>query len=218
MKIISITIVIFFCVPVVFGQQSKPSKYAGIEKLKTFNRTVSIEKENGSIIVKVNEADGPGIAWISGEQFTEGDIEVDIKGRSLFQQSFVGIAFHGVNDTTYEAVYFRPFNFNAADAARKLHAVQYMAVPQFDWPKLRADFPNQYEKPVSPAPDPDKWFHVRLQVREDMINVFVNGNAMPSLAVKPLVKLSGKLIGYWAGNGSDGSWKNLKITSLKKKP
>jgi hypothetical protein len=192
-----------------FGQQRTP------EMFKTFNRTLSIIKEDGSMVVKLNEAEGPGIAWIKGERFTDGNIEFDIKGKDLLQQSFVGIAFHGINDTTYEAVYFRPFNFKTTDPVRKLHAVQYIANPQFDWPKLRADFPNQYEKPVIPAPDPNQWFHVRLEIKGRKISVFVNGNTLPALAIDRLVDSGGQMIGYWVGNGSAGNWKNLNITAIK---
>ena len=202
-------IAILFSSATAFGQQS-PS-----EKFKTFNRTASIVNEEGSTVVKLNEAEGPGIAWIRGKQFTDGNIEFDIKGKDLLQQSFVGLAFHGVNDTTYEAVYFRPFNFNTPDPVRKLHAVQYIANPQFDWPKLRADFPNQYEKPVVPAPDPNKWFHVRLEIKDRKISIFVNGNTLPALAIERLVDSGGQMIGYWVGNGSAGNWKNLNITAIK---
>ncbi|MGF7038598.1 hypothetical protein [Mucilaginibacter lappiensis] len=202
-------IVILFSSATAFGQQRTP------EMFKTFNRTVSIVNEEGSAVVKLNEAEGPGIAWIKGEQSKDGVIEFDIKGRDLLQQSFVGLAFHGINDTTYEAVYFRPFNFKTTDPVRKLHAVQYIANPQFDWPKLRADFPNQYEKPVIPIPDPNKWFHVRLEIKGRKISVFVNGNTLPALAIERLVDSGGQMIGYWVGNGSAGNWKNLNITAIK---
>jgi hypothetical protein len=202
-------IVMLFSSATAFGQQRTP------EMFKTFNRTLSIIKEDGSMVVKLNEAEGPGIAWIKGERFTDGNIEFDIKGKDLLQQSFVGIAFHGINDTTYEAVYFRPFNFKTTDPVRKLHVVQYIANPQFDWPKLRADFPNQYEKPVIPAPDPNKWFHVRLEIKGRKISVFVNGNTLPALAIDRLVDSGGQMIGYWVGNGSAGNWKNLNITAIK---
>jgi len=215
MKITLTTMVMLLNLFVAFAQQNKLPVHTTAEKFKTFNRTASTVREGGSAVVKVNEADGPGIVWLTGKQFTEGTIEVDIKGKNQYQQSFVGIAFHGENDTTYEAVYFRPFNFRTTDAVRKLHAVQYIANPQFDWPKLRADFPNQYEKPVDPAPDPDQWFHVRLQVHGGKISVFVNGSKLPALAVEQLVNRQGKMIGYWVGNGSAGSWKNLKVIALK---
>lgn len=199
----------------VFAQQNTATKPIVANKFKAFNRTVSMIKEEGTTVIKLNEAEGPGIAWIKALEFTNGVIDLDIQGKDLLQQSFVGVAFHGVNDTTYEAVYFRPFNFSTSDPIRKLHAVQYIANPQFDWPKLRTDFPNQYEKPVTPAPDPNKWFHVRLQIKGRKVSVFINGNTLPMLAIEGLVDTGGKMVGYWVGNGSAGKWKNLNITAIK---
>ena len=166
--------------------------------------------DSGSI--HLNELDGVGIAWIKGKEFTTGSIEFDVKGKDVLQHSFVGVAFHGVDDTTYEAVYFRPFNFRATDPVRKAHAVQYIASPGFDWPKLRADYPNKYEQPLSPAPDPEQWIHVRIRVESKKISVYVNYSMQPVLTVEPpLVNTNGKKIGFWAGNTSGGDWKNLKI-------
>jgi hypothetical protein len=139
-------------------------------------------------------------------------IEFDIKGKDVQQQSFVGFAFHGVNDSTYEAVYFRPFNFRASDPVRKGHAVQYIANPDFDWPVLRMRYPNKYEQPVSPVPDPNGWFHARIVVSREKIVVFVNGAPAPSLVVAPPpVVRDGLMLGFWVGNGSDGDWKNVRI-------
>jgi len=194
------------------GQQK--SEVIGLQnKYVTVNRTISPGAEAGS--VHLNEAEGSGIAWIKGERFSYGVIEFDVKGKDAMQQSFVGFAFHGLNDTTYEAVYFRPFNFRAADPARKAHAVQYIANPKYDWPKLRADFPNKFEQPVSPSPDPNDWFHVRIIVGKDKISVYVNMNKEPALVVVPLVPLVGEQIGYWVGNGSAGDWKNVLIKQNK---
>jgi hypothetical protein len=127
------------------------------------------------------------------------------------QQSFVGFAFHGENDSTYEAIYFRPFNFRSADPVRKGHAVQYIAPPLYDWPVLRGKYPNKYEQPVSPVPDPNDWFHARINITSGKIEVFVNGNTSPSLVVGPLVQRTGRLTGFWVGNGSEGDWRNLRV-------
>jgi hypothetical protein len=194
------------------GQQK--SEVIGLQnKYIAVNRTVSPGTEVGS--VHLNEAEGSGIAWIKGEHFSYGVIEFDVKGKDVMQQSFVGFAFHGLNDTTYEAVYFRPFNFRSADHARKAHAVQYIANPKYDWPKLRADFPNKYEQPVYPSPDPNDWFHVRITVEKNKVSVYVNMNNEPSLVVFPLVPLLGEQIGYWVGNGSAGDWRNVLIKQNK---
>jgi hypothetical protein len=175
-----------------------------------------ISAEPVNTIVHLNEGEGPGIAWITGQEFMYGTIELDIRGKDLLQKSFVGFAFHGLNDTTYEAIYFRPFNFQSTDPVRKTHAVQYIAYPLYDWPKLRTEYPNKYEQTVSPVPDPNDWFHARIVVEPKKISVYVNGNSDPSLVVEPLVPLAGKQIGYWVGNNSAGDWKNLKIETAKK--
>jgi hypothetical protein len=179
------------------------------QKYTVFNRILSDGKEKGSI--HLNAAEGDGVAWINNLELTNGAIEVDIKGKDTFQLSFVGIAFHGVDDSMFEAVYFRPFNFHSPDPVRKTHAVQYVSYPGFDWPTLRSQFPNKYERPVSPAPDPNDWFHARIELHEKKIMVFVNGSKTPSLVVGSLQKTSGKKIGYWVGNNSFGDWKNLNI-------
>jgi hypothetical protein len=195
-----------------FGQQN-----GGVQDLQkkyhVFNRVISSGEVTGS--VNLNEGEGPGIAWITGQAFNYGTIEFDVKGRDLVQKSFVGFAFHGLNDSTYEAIYFRPFNFRSTDPVRKTHAVQYIADPEYDWPKLRADYPNKYEQPVSPPPDPNDWFHARIVIEPKKISVYVNDNSNPSLVVEPLVPLRGNQMGYWVGNGSNGDWKNLKITIAK---
>jgi hypothetical protein len=177
------------------------------------NRTISAGTDPGS--VHLNEKEGAGLAWLKNEQFTYGTIEFDIKGKDQLQASFVGIAFHGVNDTTYETVYFRPFNFRADDPVRKAHAVQYMASPKYEWPRLRQEFPGKYEQPINPTPDPNAWLHARITVDSKNVKVYVNGSAIPALVVEPIVHTDGKMIGLWAG-GTDGDWKNLKIISAKK--
>lgn len=176
---------------------------------KLYNRLISVGQDPGS--VHLNAGSAVGIAWINDKKFEYGTIEFDVKGKDAFMASFVGIAFHGVNEAIYEAVYFRPFNFRSTDLTRVMHAVQYIASPNFDWPVLRSTFPGKYEQPISPAPDPSSWVHVRLTVTSKNISVYVNGAQSPSLTVEPLVHTEGKMIGFWVGSDSEGDWKNLKI-------
>ncbi|MDB5127403.1 family 16 glycoside hydrolase, partial [Mucilaginibacter sp.] len=176
------------------------------------NRQLSF---GGDGSLHLNDVDNVGIAWINNMQFKNGTIEFDVKGNDKPQGSFVGIAYHGLNDTTYECVYFRPFNFLAADPVRKSHGVQYIAVPKYDWPLLREKYPNKYEQAVLPAPDPNAWFHVRITVTPKKVSVYVNGVQKAMLEVEPLVNTGGTKIGYWVGNGSPGDWKTLKITESK---
>lgn len=183
------------------------------DPLRVVNRKLHIDKKSGTI--HLNEVDGAGLAWITGKEFTTGTIEFDIKGKDTLQSSFVGIAFHGLDNHTYECVYFRPFNFLATDPIKKSHSVQYIALPGYDWPTLRDNFPNKYEQPIPSYIDPNGWFHVKIKVSADRVSVYVNGNHRAALEVQPLTHTSGKMIGYWVGYGSGGYWKNLKITKAR---
>ena len=55
----------------------------------------------------------------------------DVKSKDVQQQGFVGVAFHGVDGTTYDAVYFRPVNFKAENPARRIRAVQCVSHPTY---------------------------------------------------------------------------------------
>ncbi|PWG81399.1 hypothetical protein [Pararcticibacter amylolyticus] len=181
--------------------------------LRAVNREIEIlSDEHKGRVVRVNAANNPGVVWINDLHFKSGSIEFDVKGKDVLQESFVGVAFHGSNDSTYESVYCRPFNFNAKDSVRKAHAVQYIALPDYDWPYLRKNFPGKYEAPVNSFIDPNDWFHVKVEVSGKLIRVFINGDRIPLPEIPPLrEQLDGK-VGFWVGDGSDGAFSNLVIT------
>ena len=193
------------------GQIKSFPDFSNEKSLQTVNRKVTVVRNNKKTTVHLNAGPGTGIAWISDTRFTTGSIEADIKGKNVFQESFIGIAFHGANDTTYEAVYLRPFNFNATDQQRRQHAVQYIALPGFDWAYLRGKFPGRYESALLKTADPDAWVHLKIIVTKDTICVFINADAQPCLTVKRLAQHASGKIGYWVGNGSDGDFANLRI-------
>ena len=161
--------------------------------------------------VRLSEAAGEGPAYLPGVEFVNGTIELEIKGKDVQGASFVGVAFHGVDGTTYDAIYFRPFNFKTEDPARVLRAVQYVSQPAHPWQKLRADHPGQYEKPVRPVPDPNAWFRARVVVASPKVSVFVDDAKEPCLTVNQLSDRRKGLVGVWVGNTSGGDFANLKI-------
>jgi hypothetical protein len=182
-------------------------------KLRAVNREVSkLQDRDG---VHVSEKPDNGVIWIEGSDFGEGTIEVDIRGRDVLQRSFVGIAFHGKDDKTYEAVYLRPFNFRSDDPTRRQHAVQYIAVPDYDWPRLRKEFPEEFENPVDQSVAPTDWVPLRLVVKGPRIQIFVGTGTSPALEVRKLGQQDRGLIGLWTGNNSDGDFANLRITPAK---
>jgi hypothetical protein len=183
-------------------------------KLRAVNREVTKlpEARDG---VRVSEKAGNGLVWIEGTDFAEGTIEIDIRGRDVLQQSFVGVAFHRKDDATYDAVYLRPFNFRAEDPVRKQHAVQYLALPDYDWPRLRKEFPEEFENPVDPSLVPTDWVPLKVVVQGRTIQIFVGPVTSPTLEVRKLGQHDRGMIGLWTGNNSNGDFANLRVTSMK---
>ena len=181
-------------------------------KWQVVNRSAGPFYENGKKGIRFNEVEGNGLMILKGGDFSNGTIELDIKGSSKMQQSFVGLAFHGKGIANYDAVYFRPFNFKTDDVLRRSHAVQYISMPNYDWEKLRTAFPGKYEKGIDPAPGPDDWFHAKIVVNGRRVVVYVNNQQQPSLEVDKLNDNNSGGLGLWLGNHSAGSFANLTIT------
>ena len=208
------------CIAAPVGAQSPESldlTAAGRDpRWKIFGRTTSIVDVKGKHALKVSESEGMGVVWLDGYDFADGVIEVDMLGRSQpVQGSFVGVALRVVDAQTHDAVYFRPFNFRAADAARHSRAVQYVSHPRWPWQTLRSEHAGEYERAVTPEPDGDEWFHVRIVVERPKVTVFVNGGSAPCLVVKELSDRAHGSLGFWVGEGSGGHFANLRVTRTR---
>jgi hypothetical protein len=182
-------------------------------KLQPFNRKLESITDKEQKAVRFSESEGDGLAWIDAVNFTNGIIELDIKGKDVLQQSFVGIAFHGKDEKTLDAVYFRPFNFQTSDSVRHIHAVQYVSHPDFPWNVLRETQNGKYEKAIASAPNPNDWFHVKIIVDYPHVTVYINNSTEPCLVVDKLNDRHDGKIGLWVGNNSGGEFANLVITT-----
>lgn len=224
-KISALTVFVMILVAAVIAAQKKAiqpdlTKISDAKTWKIAGRKVTAVSYGNRKAVQFDEAAGQGFAWLEGVEFENGVIEFDVKGKDELQKSFVGLAFRGVDETTHDAVYFRPFNFKAEDPVRRIHAVQYVSHPTFTWKKLRDERNGQYEKavfpkPEMPAPDPNDWFHARIVVAKPKVSVYVNDLKEPSLVVDELTDRKGGKLGFWLGEGSGGTFANLKITPAK---
>ncbi|MEO7992280.1 MAG: hypothetical protein ABI663_22210 [Chryseolinea sp.] len=169
------------------------------------NHPVSPLNDNGKPAISSR-----GIVWLKNVDFSTGSIEIDLRGKDILQQSFIGVAFHGVDTITYDAIYFRPFNFRSNEPVRKIHAVQYISEPDFPWDRLREEKNGMYEKGIDPPPSAVEWFHARIVVDDLTINVYVNGATIPSLTVTKLNTRKDGLIGLWS-EGVNGEFANMVI-------
>ena len=210
-KMFSLT-VLFSCVVIQIQAQTIRPDLQNLSGLNVINRTVEPVDEGGKKAIRISEAPGEGFAILKGVDFSNGTIEFDVKGKNVVQQSFVGVAFHGVDEKTYDAVYFRPFNFSNPDTARRSRAVQYVSMPDHPWEKLRDAFPGKYENRVDPVPNPDEWFHAKIIVDGKRVAVFVNDAQKPSLEIQKLTGTTKGKLALWVGNNSGGSFANLVIT------
>lgn len=160
--------------------------------------------------VHLSKGEGDGILWLKDLIFENGTIELDIKGRDIRGESFVGLAFHGLDKGNFDLIYFRPFNFKSPE--KKRNSVQYVSLPEFTWQKLRGEHPGDYENEPMPSPDPNEWFHATIVVDHPTVKVYIENYDEPSLTIEQLSTRKSGWIGLWVGSNSEGEFKNLRIT------
>ena len=183
-------------------------------KIQSINRKISIY-DGVPDAVEMDAKKGNGLAILQDFEFTSGIIEVQLKGENNPGRSFIGIAFNISNDTTYEAIYFRPFNFVADKQIQKDHMMQYVSHPEFTWDRLRRERPGDFEAEIEDPLHPDNWFKATIEITDEEVIVYVNDGSAPTLKVKRLVAPKSNKIGLWAGESSSGRFKNLALTVVE---
>ena len=181
---------------------------------------VSTVQHDGRNALRVIEADNRragGMAVINSQYFRNGIIEVDVAGRRgpyavADDRGFIGMAFRISTDRArYEYIYLRPDNGRAEDQVRRNHSIQYSAHPDFPWPRMRKEFPEQYETYVDLQPG--VWATMRIEVQAKTARLYVDANTQPNLIVADLkLGASEGGIAFWIGPGTEGFFSNLRIT------
>jgi hypothetical protein len=151
------------------------------------------------------------IAWLKGVTLNAGTIDIDLRGKDVFLQSFLGVAFHATDNKHYDVIFFRPFRFHHADTATRKWSAQYMGMPDYDYDKLRKAHPGVYENQVNPVPGATDWFHATIVLKGDWITVYVDHSTIPSLKIQSLNTARDGAIGLWA-DGLTEDFANLSIT------
>lgn len=180
-------------------------------KLEVINREIKSVIENGKSFIQLADNKEEGLIWLPTKGFKNGKLTIRMRGKDVFQRSFVGIAFHGLNDTTYDAVYCRPFNFFAKDSVRKIHAIQYISHPKFTWKKLREERNGVFEKEIINPPNSNDWFTMTIIVDKKSVKAFINQDTKPSLIVDKLTERSNGKLGIFMGDGSGGDFESITI-------
>jgi hypothetical protein len=196
-----------------FAQHNLNLADALLEKqIRPLNRELSVNEEHPKA-VEMNAAQGDGLAVLMETAFVTGTLEIELMGENNPGKSFIGIAFNIADEESYEAVYFRPFNFVATEQIRKDHMVQYINHPEYTWYKLREERSGEFENEIPAPPNPDHWFKATIKVSEEAVEVFVDHNDEAVLKVERLAAGKSDRIGLWVGNGSSGRFRNLQVTA-----
>ena len=180
---------------------------------QVFNRALTVAAEGGRTVARLDARTGDGGVLLEGIQLSEGVIEVDLKGKDVAQQSFLGIAFHVVDWTTLDAVYFRPFNFRGrhrgAASTRgpvRLASRQHVAAsadgaagPVRAGDRSAAGSERVVPRAHRPGGRPGRGLRERRR---------------RSRACRSRISARRRAAAWrlWAGNGSDGAFANLTIT------
>jgi hypothetical protein len=137
----------FLCVAVLYAQGSVAPDFGRVNDAKSW-RVIDADVTVEGSVVRLKPHGDPavgsniGLALVQSLKFSEGTLEIDLRGADKQEASFLGLAFGVVDVKTFEAVYFRPFRFADDDPEAASHAVQYVAWPEYTWEKLRKDKPG----------------------------------------------------------------------------
>jgi hypothetical protein len=154
---------------------------------------------------------------VTGSQFQDGLIEVDVAGDRVAgaaetARGFVGIAFRLVHDgPPFEAFYLRPFNGRSEDQLQRNHSAQYIASPEFPWNRLRQESPGKYETYVDLVPG--EWTKMKIEAKGDKARLYVNDALEPTLIVNRLLHSDTKgAIALFVSVGSVAHFSNLRLS------
>ncbi|WP_394363661.1 family 16 glycoside hydrolase [Chryseobacterium oranimense] len=167
----------------------------------------------------VKQADEPTFVRVKNTNFKNGIIEIEVLSRLLptaspTDRGFIGLAFR-INDTNsrFESIYIRPANGRAEDQVRRNHSIQYFSFPDYKYERLRKENPEKYESYADMGLN--EWIKMKIEVEGSQARLFLNKDKHPSLIVNDLKQGAdgSGAVGLFVDVGTDGYFRNLKITS-----
>src|SRR5579863_5988910 len=199
---------------------AKPASLVDPANLELQNAKVDTVEYLGRKAVRVtatSNQDRPAVAILRGSDFQDGTIEADIAVKitaapGVRMPGFAGLAFRMKPDgSAYENVYLRPKNALAEDQAMRNHALQYCYEPDYDWYRLRREWPFIYESYAEVAPE--TWIHMKIEVAGRRARVFLYGSGQPALVVDGLKgpDLHGG-VALWGYADEEAYFSNVRIT------
>jgi hypothetical protein len=165
------------------------------------------------------DTDQEMMAIVSGSEFKNGVIELDVSGARRLGYStaedvsgykgIVGLTFRLHGDSA-ERFYIRPENARLNNQLFRNRSTQYEASPGYSWQRLREESPGVYESYVDL--ESGGWTHLRIEVSGVSARLFVNGANQPSLVVNDLKNGESRgAIALWARISSEAYFANLRV-------
>lgn len=188
---------------------------------------LKVERDLKALPFDVNKlestVDEPTYVKLKNVDFSDGTIEIKMLSRVQnpspfeFAQGFIGLAFRiDAQDKAFESIYLRPKVGRSEDQNSRNHTVQYFSYPDFKFKRLRQEFPGTYET-AAPV-NIEEWITFRIEVKGTRAELFVNNAKYSTLVVpKMLGKTRSGGIGLWVDIGTEGYFKDLKISDGKPK-
>lgn len=165
-----------------------------------------------------NDTDQEMLAVLSGSDFKDGVIEVDVAGARRegyatddvsAYKGFVGLSFRVQGDAA-ERFYLRPENARLDTQLFRNRSTQYESSPDHSWQRLRQESPGKYESYADL--EPGAWTRLRIEVSGRTARLHVNGASQPALVVSDLLHgESHGEIALWARISSDAYFSNLRV-------
>ncbi len=196
-----------------------------LEKSNLLPNQVSMSFENlgGEKVLKVfkdstlKAVDEPTFVRIKDLDFQDGIIEVKVLSKLLktarpSDRGFIGIAFRiDEKNSKYESIYIRPTNGRAEDQIRRNHSIQYYSYPNYKFDRLRKESPERYETYADMGLN--EWITLRIEVKGNKAVLYINDQKSPNFIVNEMLgNLKSGAIGLWVDVGTEGYFKDLKVT------
>ena len=189
---------------------------------QTFAKNVAIDEIEALRVVKdeaVVDVDEPTYARIKNSVFHNGIIEVKVLSRLLpdapeYARGFIGVAFRiDENNADFESIYIRPTNGRNENQSRRNSSTQYFSYPDYKFDRLRSESPKMYESYADMGLN--EWIDLKIEVIDECAKLYLNQSVHPVLVVNDLKKGPDAQggIGLWVDIGTEGFFKDLKITS-----
>ena len=187
--------------------------------------SVGLTELDGEQLIRVvkpeknTEPDVATYARLTGSDFHDGTIEVDVRARLMHWadvdcRGFIGIVFRATDDSDrFEGFYVRPRNGRSCtEPKRRIHTMQYFSYPgdTFAYFRERGISDDEAQADI----EMDEWIHIKAEIAGASARFYVDDMETPALIVDGMfggAEACGS-VGLYVDNGTQGHFKNLKVT------